>query len=76
MTNLRWVTSLIAPARDIEGRPTQVVTGIVQHGESTQIALRAGVHDPVVFGIEAANELITNVQRTMIEKSHRDGRRT
>jgi hypothetical protein len=70
MSGCGWRTSLIAPARALSERSTQVVVGLVEtdDGELT-FAIKIGADsEPVVLPEQSANEFIANAHETLAEK--------
>jgi hypothetical protein len=67
--NHGWRTSLIAPARELSGKTTQVVIGLIKGEAGLLFAIRIGEHgETVTMPDQSANELISNARLTMTEK--------
>jgi hypothetical protein len=66
MSQPGWDTTLVAPARTLDGQTTQVVTGHMRLDGSTEIVMRAGDNGPTVVLLpQAARELTANLNTLM-----------
>lgn len=75
MDQNKWQPSLIAPAREFSGRPTQVVVGVIATQGGPQIAIRIGADgEAVILPPQAAVELITNLRQVVLAKYREDNR--
>jgi uncharacterized membrane protein YeaQ/YmgE (transglycosylase-associated protein family) len=65
-----WVSSMIAPARELSGRPTQVVVGLIgTQAEELVFAIRISEDgEPALLSTQLAFELIAYARLTMTEK--------
>jgi hypothetical protein len=63
-----WRIVLIAPARSLTGKPTQVVSGILQVDGQRHIAVRVGDGQPAVMGNEAVRQHIANCHTALAER--------
>lgn len=63
-----WQVVLIAPARTLAGKPTQVVSGVLQLNGPPQIAVRVGGGEPAVMGNEATRQHIANLHSALAER--------
>jgi hypothetical protein len=66
LTDRIWQTTLIVPARQLDGRAAQIVVGFVTMQKSTWVGLRVDRQDPVMLGIESAGELISSIRQTVV----------
>lgn len=72
MDRQRWRTALISPARDLDGRPTQVITGVMDWRGRAHVAMRIGEEGtPVILAEQATHELIANLHSSLNERTER-----
>jgi hypothetical protein len=70
-----WTFALIAPARDMNGCSTQVVTGLINTKGGLQIAMRIREEgEAVILPLHAANEVVDNLLKLADEWLKRQGR--
>jgi hypothetical protein len=67
-----WVSSMIAPARELSGRPTQVVVGLIRTQTGALVfAFRVGEDgEPAIMSPHAAFELISYARLALAEKQN------
>ncbi|MCU1685207.1 MAG: hypothetical protein JWQ81_5946 [Amycolatopsis sp.] len=72
MAAQRWITSLITPARTLNGQPAQIVVGLLNTDSGPQIAIEVGdPRETVIIPEMAATELVISVSQMVVEKHQR-----